>query len=212
MDVTIIGTGNMGRGISRRLATGGHRLTLFDIDMNSAERLATELREICPGADVRTALLDDQVVDQIVILALKYAVAREVAERFRAELAGRIVVEISNPLNAEADALVTDPGTSAAEEIARLLPEARVVKAFNTTFAGPLLRGEVNGQPLDVLIAGDDEAAKTSVLALVRSGSMRGIDVGRLERAKQLEGLGLLGYVVQGPLGLGFMSSWKLIR
>jgi predicted dinucleotide-binding enzyme len=70
----------------------------------------------------------------------------------------------------------------------------------------------VAGQPLDILIAGDDEEAKRAVLALVQSGGMRGVDVGQLKRARQLEALGLLSYVIQGPLGLGFMSSRKLIR
>jgi 8-hydroxy-5-deazaflavin:NADPH oxidoreductase len=87
----------------------------------------------------------------------------------------------------------------------------RVVKAFNTTFSGTLIEGQVAGQPLDVLIAGDDEGAKETVAQLVRDGGLRAIDVGLLERSRQLEGLGFLGIVLQQPLGLNFQSARKLI-
>jgi 8-hydroxy-5-deazaflavin:NADPH oxidoreductase len=86
-----------------------------------------------------------------------------------------------------------------------------VVKAFNTTFSGTLVEGQVAGQPLDVLIAGDDEEAKETVAQLVRDGGLRAIDVGPLERARHLEGLGFLGMMVQQPMGLNFRSAWKLI-
>jgi 8-hydroxy-5-deazaflavin:NADPH oxidoreductase len=121
------------------------------------------------------------------------------------------VVDISNPLNQTFDALATAPGTSAAEEVATTTTGARVVKAFNTTFAPTLVEGQVAGQPLDVLIAGDDEEAKETVAQLARDGGLRAIDVGPLERARQLEGLGFLGITLQQPLGLNFQSAWKLI-
>jgi predicted dinucleotide-binding enzyme len=199
MDVTIIGTANMGRGISRRLAIGGHRLTLLDINISSAERLAAELREICPAADVQTALLEAKIEDEIVILALKYAVAREVAERHRTALA-------------EAEALVTDQGTSAAEEIAGLLPEAEGRKGIQHHLRWDPAEGRGGWSAVGHTHRRRRRRSQTAVLALVQSGGMRGVDVGQLKRARQLEALGLLSYVVQGPLGLGFMSSWKLIR
>jgi 8-hydroxy-5-deazaflavin:NADPH oxidoreductase len=87
----------------------------------------------------------------------------------------------------------------------------RVVKAFNITFSGTLVEGQVAGQPLDVLIAGDDEEAKEMVAQLVRDGGLRTIDVGPLERARQLEGLGFFGMMLQHPLELNFQSAWKLI-
>jgi 8-hydroxy-5-deazaflavin:NADPH oxidoreductase len=109
------------------------------------------------------------------------------------------------------DALATPPGTSAAEEVAATVPTGtRVVKAFNTTFSGMLVEGQVAGQPLDVLIAGDDEEAKEMVAQLVRDGDLRAIDVGPLERARELEGIGFLGITLQQPLGLNFQSTWKL--
>ncbi|HJQ30497.1 MAG TPA: hypothetical protein VJ827_14250 [Rubrobacter sp.] len=88
---------------------------------------------------------------------------------------------------------------------------ARVIMAFNTTFAGTLVEGQVAGQPLDVFLAGDNEESKETVAQLVRDGGLRAIDVGPLERARQLESLGFLGITLQQPLGLNFQSAWKLI-
>jgi predicted dinucleotide-binding enzyme len=107
-----------------------------------------------------------------------------------------VVVDITNPVNTETwDGLATAPGSSSPEEIRRLLPEgAAVVKAFNTTFAGPLVAGEVGGQRLDVLIAGDDDNAERKVSRLVSDGGLRPLDVGPLRRAQQLEQLGFLSY------------------
>jgi 8-hydroxy-5-deazaflavin:NADPH oxidoreductase len=85
-----------------------------------------------------------------------------------------------------------------------------VVKAFNTTFAGTLVAGEVSGQQLDVLIAGGDDNAKQKVSQLASDGGLRPIDVGPLHRAQQLEQLGFLHISLQQPLGLIFDSAVKL--
>jgi predicted dinucleotide-binding enzyme len=123
--------------------------------------------------------------------------ARELGE----SLAGKVVVDIANPLNQTFDGLATAPGTSAAEEVAAATPaRARVVKACNTTFSGTLVEGQVAGQPLDVFIAGDDEEAKKTVVQLVRDGGLRTIDVGLLERSRQLE--------VWGSWGSRCSSRW----
>jgi predicted dinucleotide-binding enzyme len=148
----------------------------------------------------------------VVILATPYEGNLEVARDLATALDGRVVVDISNPLNATYDGLVTPPGTSAAETIQAELPMgAKLVKAFNTTFAGTLVDGNVAGQPLDVFIAGDDDGAKGTVAELVRGGGLNPIDVGALERSRQLEALGLLGITLQGRLNTGFMSGWKLV-
>jgi predicted dinucleotide-binding enzyme len=96
--------------------------------------------------------------------------------------------------------------------VSDVVPEGiQVVKAFNTTFAGPLVAGAVAGQPLDVLIAGDDEQAKGLVAQLVRDGGLRPIDAGVLARARELEALGYLHMVGQGTLGTDFASAVKLL-
>jgi predicted dinucleotide-binding enzyme len=100
---------------------------------------------------------------------------------------------------------------SAAQEIAGKAPGARVVKAFNTTFAATVADGRVAGEPLDVLIASDDEEAKETVSRLVSESGLRPIDAGPLRRARELEALGYLHMAVQQPLGTGFSSAVKIL-
>lgn len=185
----------------------------MDRDPEEAGRLAEELRGAAErGATVEAAGPGAQLHGEVVILAVYYPGNLEIARDLGDKLAGKVVVDISNPLNQTFDGLATAPGTSASEEVAATAAAgARVVKAFNTTFSGTLVEGQVAGQPLDVLIAGDDEEAKETVAQLVRDGNLRAIDVGPLERARHLEGLGFLHMMVQQPLGLNFRSAWKLI-
>lgn len=211
MNITIIGAGNMARGIGARLVEGGHAVLIVDHQPEKAAALAAELRARRAGARAEAATVEAALANPVVVLAVPFAAARDFAAANAAGLAGKIVVDISNPLNTTYDGLVTAPGKSAAEEIANLLPKSRVVKAFNTTFAGTLVEGKVDGQPLDVFVAANDDDARKVVIGIVGDGKLRPIDAGRLERARQLEALGLLGITLQMPMGLGFMSGWKLV-
>ena len=213
MHVTLIGGGSMGRLIGPRIVAGDHSVTIVDRDPEEAGQLAEELSGAAEGdATVEATGPGAELRGEVVILAVYYPGNLEIVRELGDRLAGKVVVDISNPLNQTFDSLATAPGTSAAEEVAKSAPAgARVVKAFNTTFSGTLVEGQVAGQPLDVLIAGDDEEAKETVARLVRDGGLRVIDVGSLERARELEGLGFLGITLQQPLGLHFQSAWKLI-
>jgi 8-hydroxy-5-deazaflavin:NADPH oxidoreductase len=215
MRVLIIGTGNMGRGIATRALAGGHTVSLYNPEAGEAQALATELAGSVTGESrVAVAETPGEAVTaaDVVVLATPYAASLELARELRASLDGKVVVDISNPLDDTYSGLVTAPGTSAAETIRDVLAAgAKVVKAFNTTFAGTLVAGQVAGQPLDVFIAGDDDGAKRTVATLVRDGGLTAIDVGALERARQLEAMGLLGIVLQGPLGTQFGSAWRLV-
>lgn len=207
MNVSIIGTGNMARGIGHRLVAGGHAVTVIGRDMEDAQQLAAEL-----GALASARGLDEDLQGEVVVLAVWYAAVADIVGKLGQQLAGKIVVDITNPLNATYDGLVTAPGTSAAEENARLLPAGtKLVKAFNTTFAPTLVAGQVGGFPLDVFIAGDDQAAKRVVAQLVRDGGLNAIDIGPLRRSRELEAMAFLGITLQGPLNLGFQSGWKLL-
>jgi NADPH-dependent F420 reductase len=208
MNVTIIGTGNMGRGIATRLLAGGNEVTLLDSEVGKAEELAREL-----GGSVSAGTVGDPIADDVVVLAVPYEAATPLVQQYGDALSGKVVVDITNPVDWQTfDGLVTPLDSSAAEEIEKAAPEGvRVVKAFNTTFAGTLVEGQVAGQPLDVFIAGDDSGAKETVAQLVRDGGLVAIDAGPLRRAQQLEGLGFLGMTLQQPLGLNFQSAWKLI-
>jgi NADPH-dependent F420 reductase len=207
MQVTIIGTGNMARGIATRLLAGGHEITLLGREAGEGERLGREL-----GGSVGRGTVGDPIRGDVVVLAIPYEAVGPVVQQYGDTLSGKVVVDITNPVDWHTfDGLVTPSGSSAAEEISKSAPEdARVVKAFNTTFAGTLVEGRVAGQPLDVYIAGDDDEAKEKVARLVRDGGLVAIDAGPLRRARQLEGLGFLGMTLQQPLGLNFQSGWKL--
>ena len=120
------------------------------------------------------------------------AVADVIATR-GASLAGKIVVDITNPLDFETfDSLTVPADSSATAEIAAALPDSRVLKAFNTTFAATLARGAVGSLPTTVLIAGDDADAKSELAGIVTSGGLKAIDAGSLARARELEALGFL--------------------
>lgn len=214
MNVTLIGAGNMGRGIGHRLVAGGNAVTIVDLNPETAEALAAELRGVAKnGAVVKTASLENVELGDVVVLAVWYGVNLELARKLGNRLAGKVVVDIANPLNATYDGLSIPADTSSAEDVAKAAPSgAKVVKAFNTTFAGTLVAGQVGGQKLDVFIAGDDEAAKQAVAKLASDGGLNPVDVGALNRARQLEALGLLGITLQLKHNLGFTTGWKLTR
>ena len=211
MDVTIIGTGLMARGIGSRVLAGGHNLTVVGKDAGHAEEALVGLRELTSSGSLQSAIAGDALEGDLVVLAVYYPDARDAVEQHADQLAGKPVVDITNPLNETFDGLVVPPDSSATQELAKLAPGARFVKAFNTTFAGTLTSGEVAGQPLDVLIAGDDEGAKAAVAALARDGGLNPIDTGPQHRARELEALGLLHISLQGSLGLGFGSAVKIV-
>lgn len=211
MDVTIIGTGNMARGVGSRVLEGGHRLTVVGKDQERAEAVVKDLREGGADGDVSTAVSGDPIEGDVVVLAVYYADAREAVEQYRDQLAGKAVVDVTNPVNESFDALVVPPDSSATQELSGLAPDAHFVKSFNTTFAKTLSSGEVAGHPLDVLIAGDDERAKDAVATLARDGGLNPIDVGPGNRARELEALGLLHMTLQGELGTGYASTVKIL-
>ena len=205
MKVTIVGAGKMGRALGTRTVAAGHEVEIVDRDPAEARKLAEDL-----GGSASALQPDAPFGGEIVVLY--YPGIKEAAAQYADRLAGKVVVDVSNPVDTTTgDRLATAPGTSATEELAGLVPEGTpVVKAFNTTFGPTLLAGEVAGQRLDVLIAGDDVAAKQKVSQLVADAGLRPIDAGGLRRAEQLEHLGLLHISLQQPLGLGFGSRVKL--
>jgi 8-hydroxy-5-deazaflavin:NADPH oxidoreductase len=180
--VSIIGNGNMGQAISGLAGKGGNTV------------------ELISSSDTDTVVTGD-----IVLLAVPYpALAQVIAER-GAQLAGRVVVDITNPLNFETfDSLTVPADSSAAAEIAAALPESRVVKAFNTNFAGTLATGTVGGQQTTVLIAGDDADAKAALVGVISAAGLRAVDAGGLKRARELEAVGFL----QLTLAAAEKTSW----
>ena len=180
--VSILGTGNMGSAIAGLVEKGG----------NTAELL---------GSDDT----DKPVTGDIVVLAVYYPAVSQVISQRADQLAGKIVVDITNPLNVETfDSLVVPADSSATAEIAAALPDARVVKAFNTNFAATLSSGTVGGQSTTVLIAGDDAEAKSQLAEVVTAAGLKVIDAGPSARARELEALGFL----QITLAAGEKLPW----
>ena len=168
--LTILGTGNMGQAIAAVATKGGHTVQLLG------------------SKDTDTAVSGD-----VVVLAVPYPVISDVIAQRGEQLAGKIVVDITNPLNFETfNSLVVPADSSAAAEIAAALPHSRVLKAFNTTFAATLAAGTVGPLTTTVQIAGDDEDAKSTLAGIVTSGGLNAIDAGSLTRARELEALGFL--------------------
>lgn len=168
--LSIIGTGNMGQAISSVVTKGGGTVDLLG------------------KADA-----DKPVTGDIVVLAVPYPALHGILAERADQLAGKIVVDISNPLNFETfDSLVVPADSSAAAEIAAALPQSHVLKAFNTTFAATLVSGTVGRLPTTVLIAGDDADSKSLLADVVTAGGVRAIDAGSLKRAREMEALGFL--------------------
>ncbi len=213
MNVTIIGTGNMARGIGTRVIAGGNNLEIVGQDAAKAAQLAAQLRDAAQhGATITTASTGDALTGEVVVLAVPYEAAAPIVAQRGEQLRNKIIVDITNPIDWSTMEPVTAPGTSGTEQIAQAVPNgAQVVKAFNTTFAGTLVAGQVGGQPLDVFIAGDDAQAKATVAQLINAGGLRAIDAGPLHHARQLEGLGLLHITLQNTLNTGFGSAVKIL-
>jgi NADPH-dependent F420 reductase len=214
MKVTIIGAGNMGRGIGTRLVAGGHSVTYVDESPEAAGKTAAEVQKAAVnGATVSSGTLEEVELGDVVVLAVWYGVNIKLVKQLGSRLSGKVVVDIANPLNSTFDGLATAPGSSSAEEVALAAAAGvKVVKAFNTTFAGTLLAGQVDGKALDVFIAGDDAAAKARVAQLVTDGGMRALDSGPLSRARQIEAMQFLHIVLQGSLGNTWSTAIKILE
>jgi 8-hydroxy-5-deazaflavin:NADPH oxidoreductase len=181
--ISIIGTGNMARTIGALAVAGGNAVEIMGRDQSKAADLTRAL-----GGGATTGKWGAVPAGDIVIVALLYANAVPVVAQYGDALAGKIIVDISNPFNSAADGLAHGEDTSIAQEIAKAAPaSASVVKALNTIFS-PVLE---KGRP-DVFIAGDNAQAKADVEAFIESLGLRPLDVGGLKMAYWLEGAALI--------------------
>ena len=182
--ISIIGSGNMATAIGTRAAKHGHTIEVMSRDTAKAQALADKIGNGATAGTFGATPLGD-----IVIVAVPYTNAVSVVANYGDALAGKVIIDISNTFNADATGLVTPDGISGAQEIAKAVPaSAHVVKAFNTVFGHVLAQG----RPLDVFFAGDDARANASVSAFIESLGLRPLDVGGLEMARWLEGVGPL--------------------
>jgi predicted dinucleotide-binding enzyme len=206
--IGIIGAGNMGRAFATRLAAAGHDVAITAKDPAHAEQAAA-----AAGASVRAVPRDQIARDAEVLILATYFPDAPDALRAAGDLTGKTVVDITNPLTPDMSGLTVGHTTSAAEEIQKAVPTAKVVKAFNTIFAQVLGAPAGSGTKAQVLYAGDDAAAKDAVRALIESAGFEAVDAGPLANARQLEPLGLLniyfGYVA--GRGTGVAPAWRQV-
>jgi 8-hydroxy-5-deazaflavin:NADPH oxidoreductase len=169
-DVTIFGRGKMGTAIADVLTAGG---ATVDHIRSSDE----------PGP----------LKGDIIVLAVPHPALKDILEKYADELAGKIVVDVTNPVDTETfDSLVVPAHSSAAAELADELPSSRVLKAFNTNFAATLSARNIGPNTTLVLVAGDDADAKATFISAVQAGGLDAIDAGPLSRARELEAMGFL--------------------
>ena len=200
-NISIIGTGNMARTIGALAVAGGNTVEVIGRDQSKAAELAKAL-----GGSTTTGEFGAVPAGDIVIVALMYANVVPVVAQYGNALAGKVIVDICNPVNSAGDGLAITDGTSIAQNVAGAAPaSASVVKAFNTTFGAVLAKG----QPLDVFIAGDDERAKAAVAEFIDSLGLRPLDVGGLTMAHYLEGTGvvMIGLAQHGVGNFDFALS-----
>src|SRR3954464_10542462 len=196
--VSIIGSGNMATAIGTRAAKHGHTIELMSRDTAKAQALADQI-----GNGATVGKFGARPAGDIVILAVLYTGAVEVVANYGDALAGKILVDITNPFNADVSGLVTTAGDSVSRQIAAAAPEgAHVVKAFNSIFGDVLAQDK----PMDVFFAGDSADAKARVAAFLESLDMRPLDAGGLETAHALEWAGIL-LVGLARNGAGFDSA-----
>lgn len=207
MRIAILGTGNMARGLATLFAKAGHAVTFGSREPAKAGQAAAELGNGIAGKGLAEAAAGAEAV----VLAVPYgAAAATVAAA--GGLAGKTVIDITNPLTADYSALAIGHTTSAAEEIQKAAPGARVVKAFNTIFASVLQAGgKAAGRPATVFIAGDDEAANKTVAGLAADAGFVPMQAGRLAAARSIEPLAFLNISLGYGLGLGtdIAPTWQ---
>ncbi len=206
MKVLVIGAGNMGSGFVKQLSAAGHTVSVTARDAAKAASTASQYANA--KAVPATGAAEGQ---DVVILATGYGDAVAALQSV-GNLQGKVVVDITNPLTADYMGLTLGYSTSASEEIAKAVPDAQVVKAFNTVLAQVLGEGAVlaDGGKVTVFVAGDNEAAKTTVKALAESLCFATADAGGLKNARYLEPVaGLNIYFAYGAgRGTAIAPAW----
>jgi hypothetical protein len=213
--IAVIGaTGNMGSGISRNLAKAGYRILLAGNNKLKLNDLLTKIKDFTPDADVEILDCSKEASWEadIIIPAVSYEVQSEVAAKIKDVVTGKIVISLSNPLNTTYDGLVTDPTTSAAEELAKLLPYSKIVKAFNTVFAADFNTPQIDGKTADVFVAGDDEEAVAAVTELVKDAGFNSLYAGNLTVSRTLENMMVLLIGLTMRNNYNWFAGWKILH
>jgi NADPH-dependent F420 reductase len=206
MKIAIIGTGNVGTAIGGSLVRAGHQVTFAARDTDKARAVASDV-----GAAGAASPADAARSADVIILAVPYLAAEQVAAELDGQAAGKVVIDATNPLKADYSGLSTEAGGSGAERFAQLLEGAHVVKAFNTLFASVQADPSGHGSALDLLYATDDPAAKSAVIELATSLGLRPVSVGPLAASRELEAMAWLNIRLQMISGGDWRSTFVLV-
>lgn len=206
MNIAIIGAGNVGSALAMSFTRAGHSVVISSRKPGDALRVASQTGARAAASNAEAANDAD-----IVVLAIPFSSAEAVASDIRRQVRGKPVVDVSNRMTFGEDGPAIDDGPSNAERLASFLPDAHIVKAFNTLFSSNQTDPTVDGVRLDGFIATDDAAARGVVAELLDSIGLKPIDAGPLSRAQQLEQLAFLNIALNATNGWSWQSGWKLV-
>lgn len=209
--IAIIGLGRMGEAIATGLSNGKDRVLLFDRTYSKAEKLANKLKSAKQDYDIEAidCEIDACWEADIIIPAVPYSAQAEVAKMIKQKVNQKIVVAMANPFNKEFNGLATE--TSAGEELQELLPNSKVVKAFNTIFSALIYNPEINGEPLDCYLAGNDPATVEIVAELVKIIGFNPVAVGDISMSRTLELMCVLLIKMNGKYKFP-KAAWKFLH
>jgi 8-hydroxy-5-deazaflavin:NADPH oxidoreductase len=207
----IVGAGRMGRGIAQRLAVAGSEVSIYDRDQPTAADAADAASGAGVAGEIRAGPLTDVLGADVVVLAIRFPATLEVAAANRDQLANRIVIDICTPLDDTYEHLALPATDSGAEQLARVIPQSRIVKAFNTNLGVTLPSAAIGGLPLDTFVASDDDPAKATVIAALAGSGLRALDAGALTNSRVLEAMAALGIEIGDRYGLGQTFGFKYL-
>ncbi len=206
MKIGVIGTGNMGDGLGRLWASRGHKITFGSRNPESVRTMAGINVNISSGS-----IADAARFGEVVLLAVPWD-GVENALRMAGPLTGKILIDCTNPLTENYLELVIGFSTSAGEEIAKMVPDARVVKAFNAVSSATLSKPVFNSVPATVFYCGDDPEAKRIVAKLITDLAFEAVDSGPLKNARYLEPMAELFVQLAYAQGMGPEMAYKLLK
>lgn len=213
--VAVIGaSGQMGSAIAHSVSKGNYRTVLYSAEPGKSEKLAGEIKKENAHADVEVVndVLEACWEADIIIIAVPYDVENQIGNNIRKVTNQKIIISVSNPINDSSTGLVTSGDSSAAEELQKLLPNAKVVKAFNTTFAANFQQPVIDGAQIDCFIAGNDESALETVYDLVKTSGFNPVVAGDLSASRTLESMQFLLTQLNLENNYHGMAGWKILH
>lgn len=213
--IAIIGaTGNMGSGIAKSLSKSNNRLLLFAQHEDKVQALVDDIKKNNPSAEAEAIAcpINASWEADIIILAVPYPAEKEIAAKIKDVANQKIVISISNPLNETYSGLITASDTSAGEELQKLLPNSKVIKAFNTVFASDFATPVIAGQQADAFIAGSDAGALQTVAELVQTAGFNPIIAGDLAVSRTLENMTVLLIQLTMKYNYNWVAGWKVLH